>query len=108
MRKGVIFKTRVTHAHWDQEKSRRDLRIEHRSEAENTVSITHSKSVNFCTRFASKHYIPPFAGMKRFKGAMRHTALWLEDIELEEKRVSIIGTGDSGVQVVSEASPVAK
>ncbi|KAK7187551.1 cyclopentanone -monooxygenase [Paraphaeosphaeria sporulosa] len=109
--KDITFQARVTRAYWDQDKSRWDLRIEHRLDAENTgtiVSTTHCKYVIFCTGFASKHYVPPFAGMDSFKGVMCHTALWSEDIELEGKRVAVIGTGASGVQVVSEVSPIAK
>lgn len=46
--------------------------------------------------------------MDSFKGVMCHVALWSEDIEQEDKRVAVISTGASSVQIVLEVSPIAK
>src|SRR5690606_37492126 len=64
--------------------------------------------VIFCTGFASKHYTPPFAGMDQFSGVMCHTAVWDQSIDLKDKRVAVIGTGASGVQVVQTTAPEVK
>jgi cation diffusion facilitator CzcD-associated flavoprotein CzcO len=61
-----------------------------------------------CTGFASKPYVPDLPGLDRFTGACHHTALWpQEGLSLAGRRVGVVGTGASGVQVVQEASKVA-
>jgi cation diffusion facilitator CzcD-associated flavoprotein CzcO len=44
-------------------------------------------------------------GAERFCGAIFHTARWDHDVELEGKRVAVIGTGASTVQVVPSIAP---
>ena len=67
------------------------------------------KYLSVCTGFASKKYIPPFKGIDKFKGIMHHTAEWpIERVDLTNKRVAVIGTGASGVQVIQECGPCVK
>ncbi len=49
---------------------------------------------------------PNIAGMDEFEGEMMHTARWNHDVDLENKRVAIIGTGASAVQVVPSIAPI--
>lgn len=59
--------------------------------------------------FASKPYLPDFPGLEDFKGQWFHTARWpQEGIDLADRRVALIGTGASGVQVAQEAAKSAK
>lgn len=61
-----------------------------------------------CTGFAAKPYVPKLKGLEQFKGAKHHTAWWPQNgLDLTAKRVGVIGTGASGVQVVQEAAAVA-
>ncbi|MEL7155762.1 MAG: NAD(P)/FAD-dependent oxidoreductase [Actinomycetota bacterium] len=61
-----------------------------------------------CTGFASKPYVPAIPGLDRFEGPCHHTARWPHDgLDLAGRRVGVIGTGASGVQVVQEATKVA-
>lgn len=61
-----------------------------------------------CTGFAAKPYVPELKGLEQFKGAKHHTAWWPQNgLDLTAKRVGVIGTGASGVQVVQEAAAVA-
>lgn len=47
-------------------------------------------------------------GQKRFKGQFHHSAFWPEEgVELAGKRVAIIGTGSTGIQVMQESAKVA-
>jgi len=69
----------------------------------------------FTTRFVvmatgstTEPYTPNIPGLERFRGEVVHTARWREDIEMSDKRIAIIGTGASGVQVIQEAGPVAR
>lgn len=53
--------------------------------------------------FASKPYVPDWKGLDSFRGTICHTSDWpREGIDVKGKRVAIVGTGSSGVQVVQE------
>ncbi|MGJ6123591.1 NAD(P)/FAD-dependent oxidoreductase [Mycolicibacterium sp. Y3] len=52
-------------------------------------------------------FIPDIPGMDRFGGPVVHTARWDPDVQTSGKRVAVIGTGSTGVQVVSTLQPEA-
>ena len=53
--------------------------------------------------FAAKRYIPDLPGMDKFKGFMAHSSFWPpEGVDARGKRVAVIGTGASGVQIIQE------
>ncbi|TVY58224.1 Baeyer-Villiger monooxygenase, partial [Lachnellula suecica] len=59
--------------------------------------------------FAAKSYTPPFKNIESFRGPCFHTAHWPQKgIDLKNKRVAVIGTGASGVQVIQEIAPMVK
>jgi cation diffusion facilitator CzcD-associated flavoprotein CzcO len=61
-----------------------------------------------CIGFAAKAYVPDLSGLERFAGPCFHTAHWPQDgLDLTDRRVGVIGTGASGVQVIQEAGEVA-
>ncbi|MCW3010457.1 MAG: monooxygenase [Solirubrobacterales bacterium] len=45
------------------------------------------------------------AGVEDFRGETVHTARWDHDVELRGKRVAVIGTGASAVQLIAEIAP---
>jgi cation diffusion facilitator CzcD-associated flavoprotein CzcO len=47
-------------------------------------------------------HLPDFRGLNNFEGKVYHTASWPEDLNLQGKRVAVIGAGATGVQVVQE------
>jgi len=52
--------------------------------------------------------IPPFArGETGFAGVVCHTSRWPKGLDLAGKKVAVLGTGSSAVQVVAEAAQVA-
>ena len=104
--KDVSYNTKVRAARFD-EGARRWLVT-----AENTASGT-SREISaryllLCTGFGSKPYVPEIPGLESFQGTAHHTARWpQEGVDLTGKRIAVIGTGASGVQVAQEAAPVA-
>ena len=100
--KDISFNTWVTGAKFDTENNLWEV-------ANSAGEPVKAKFVVLCTGFAAKHHMPDFAGMDDFNGACHHTALWPQDgIDFTGKRVAVIGTGASGVQVTQEASKVAE
>ena len=58
---------------------------------------------NLAIGFASRRYTPPVKGLSDFRGDMYHTAIWPQHgVNLNNKRVAIIGTGASGIQCIQE------
>ncbi len=49
---------------------------------------------------------PDIAGFDSFEGEVFHSARWNHDYDLAGKRVAIIGTGASSIQIVPEIAPV--
>ena len=50
--------------------------------------------------------LPDIDGVDSFAGATMHTARWDHGLDLTGKRVAIIGTGASAVQVIPEIAPI--
>lgn len=46
--------------------------------------------------------LPDIEGIEGFEGEIFHSARWNHDVELEGKRVAVVGTGASAVQIVPE------
>lgn len=66
---------------------------------------------NFLISGIGALHVPKFpnvTGKERFEGESFHTALWKEDFDWSNKRVGVIGTGCSAVQVVPSIAPKCK
>lgn len=51
---------------------------------------------------------PDLKGLEKFKGVKIHTARWAaEDSDLKDKRVAVIGSGASAIQLVPQVQPLA-
>ena len=51
--------------------------------------------------------MPDIDGLDRFEGAMFHSAQWDHDVAIEGRRVGLIGTGSSGIQITGALAGVA-
>ena len=89
--------TEVRSAAWDEQ--RRVWRIE-------TSAGPHEAEVllTACGQL-SVPTVPPLPGLDDFAGPAFHTARWRHDVDLAGKRVAVIGTGCSAIQVVPAIQP---
>jgi len=68
-----------------------------------------SRFVVMATGGLSAPHRPDWPGMGSFEGVIVQTSLWPEEgVELEGKRIGIVGTGSSGVQAIPELAKVAE
>ncbi len=99
---GVLERIRtgveVTRASWDSERAKWTLETS-AGEHEADVLLT------ACGQL-SVPKIPPIPGLDSFPGPAFHTAQWRHDVPLEGKRVAVIGTGCSAIQVVPAIQPI--
>jgi cation diffusion facilitator CzcD-associated flavoprotein CzcO len=99
--KDVVFNTRVVAAEFDTNTDRWTVTAK-------DGTVVHPRFLILCTGFASKPYFPPYPGLDTFKGICYHTGLWPQDgVDIHGKRIGVIGTGASGVQVIQETGPPA-
>src|SRR5690348_3687147 len=54
----------------------------------------------------SEPSLPDVPGLADFSGEVFHSARWNHDLDLAGKRVAVVGTGASSVQIVPEIQPV--
>lgn len=103
MRKNIQFDTRIRSAHFN--------------EKENIWTITSEDGASQTCRFfvpatgpLSLAKQPPFAGLESFQGEWYQASTWPKDkkIDFSGKRVAIIGTGATGVQIIPKIAPIAK
>lgn len=105
--KDITYNARVKSAHWDKDAGEWTTQANITQGGGPKTVTARAKYVLFCTGFASKTYTPPFAGMEKFKGLKVHTSEWPQGgIDLSGKRVGVIGTGASGIQVSQTIAPV--
>lgn len=51
--------------------------------------------------FLHRPVVPAIPGLETFGGAAFHSARWDHEVDLADKRVAVIGTGSTGVQIVT-------
>ncbi|HZN17489.1 MAG TPA: NAD(P)/FAD-dependent oxidoreductase [Micromonosporaceae bacterium] len=65
-----------------------------------------AQHVIFASGLLTEPKIPNVPGLESFPGQMFHSARWDHGVDLAGKRVAVIGTGCSSVQIVPEIQPV--
>ena len=94
LRRDIEFNTRVLSARFDQDNSRWELRTD-----DGTLA-----SARYCvmaTGALSIPRLPDIPGIEKFTGEIYHTGTWPhEGVAFDGKKVGVIGTGSSGIQVI--------
>ncbi|MSQ07592.1 MAG: NAD(P)/FAD-dependent oxidoreductase [Dehalococcoidia bacterium] len=96
LRRDIRLNARVASAVYDERENIWQIQTEdgHRARAQFLITAV---------GLLSAHYVPDFAGLDSFKGAWCHTGRWpKEGMDLRGKRVGVIGTGATGVQLITE------
>ncbi|MDO8449652.1 MAG: NAD(P)/FAD-dependent oxidoreductase [Rhodoferax sp.] len=66
-----------------------------------------ARHVVLATGPLNKPLIPDVPGLDSFAGPTFHSSLWRHDVALAGKRIAVVGTGASAVQIVPEIAPAA-
>ncbi|KAF5534683.1 monooxygenase [Fusarium mexicanum] len=93
----VTFQSKVTDATWNEAAGKWNLKI-FQDDEENEDESSSTK-ISRTDGFSNWHW-PDIPGLQDFKGEIVHTADWNPSINVEGKKVAIIGNGSSGVQVL--------
>ena len=102
LRRDIQFETRIKSALFDRETNRWTIETEKGERV----------SAQFCIMAVgnlSTPRVPDFKGVDSFKGEWYHSGLWpKEGVDFTGKRVGIIGTGSTGIQIIPQVAPQAK
>ncbi|MEX2195080.1 MAG: NAD(P)/FAD-dependent oxidoreductase [Thermoleophilaceae bacterium] len=98
LRSRLRLETTVTGARWDD--AERNWRLE--TAGGEKIAARH---VIGATGVLTKPKPPDIPGLEAFGGTTMHTARWDDSVDLRGKRVALIGTGASAVQVVPSIAP---
>jgi len=94
----IRFHTEVLRADWDARASRWRVRT-------TRGTFTAAFLVVSCGPW-HQPFVPELPGLNSFPGPVMHTARWDDRVTLAGKRVAVVGTGASAVQVIPEIAPL--
>ncbi|ORY17510.1 hypothetical protein BCR34DRAFT_621925 [Clohesyomyces aquaticus] len=98
LKKDVEFNRKVTSADWDEPGKTWKVRC-------NDGFSVQAKFLVAAIGFASKRYFPPRKGLDSFKGTIHHSSFWpKEGIDVRGKRVAVVGTGATRIQIAQECA----
>ena len=96
LRRHIRFNSRVASCVYDEEANRWELEMQDGHRARGQFLIT-------AVGLLSAYYVPDFEGIHDFKGPWCHTGRWpKEGMDLAGKRVGVVGTGATAVQLITE------
>lgn len=101
LKKDYQFNTAIQSAHFDEENSLWEVTTEYGDKYTARFLIT-------ALGLLSAPNLPNIKGINKFKGELHHTSRWPDDVNFEGKRVGVIGTGSTGVQVITAVAPLVK
>ncbi|MCH9734716.1 MAG: NAD(P)/FAD-dependent oxidoreductase [Actinomycetia bacterium] len=100
LRRHLMLDTRVRQARWHEDSCQWELHVQ-RGGTEDLTTITADVVVSAVGLFGSPKF-PEIAGLDDFRGSVLHTSRWDHSVDLAGKKVAVVGTGASGVQVIPE------
>jgi cyclohexanone monooxygenase len=102
LRKDINFNTRMAQAKYDEQAARWIITTE-------DGRIWSSHLLVMCVGQLSTTKAPTYPGQDSFRGEIIHSGVWPKhQVDFEGKRVAIIGTGSSGMQMTPIIAKVAK
>jgi 4-hydroxyacetophenone monooxygenase len=102
VREHIRFEHRVTGATWDGDRDRWTVAVD---TPHGPATVAGTDLVVAIGQFGLPS-IPDIAGLDDFDGPIFHTTEWPDDLDVAGRRVAIIGTGASAMQIVPEIAPV--
>ncbi|NNL85098.1 MAG: NAD(P)/FAD-dependent oxidoreductase [Myxococcales bacterium] len=102
LKRDIELNARVRTARYDEAEKLWEIETESGIRASAPILIA-------ATGLLSAHQLPDYEGVEEFGGMSLHTARWpKEEIDLRGKRVGVIGSGPTAVQVIQEVASQAE
>lgn len=101
LRRLMRFGVDVVGATWDADKAEWEVALAGGETLRTRYLIT-------ATGYLSQPKLPDIEGIEDFAGTVIHSAKWDDEADLEGRRIGVIGTGATGVQLVPELAKMAQ
>ena len=99
LKRSINFNTKIDRAQWDDVAKRWVLTT-------STGAKVRSRYLIEAVGLLSSSYAPKFPDQDKFKGQVLVASKWPEDNpDLTGKRVAVVGTGSTGIQIITEIAP---
>lgn len=95
LRDRMTFNTKLTAAKWDETERKWNISLETADGAEDIAS----NAIISASGLFNTPKLPDIPGIKSYKGKMFHTTAWDHEFDYSGKRVALIGTGSTGLQL---------
>jgi 4-hydroxyacetophenone monooxygenase len=99
----IRFNEEVISTTWDADSARWKLRVRRRDDSEYAFE---ANVVVTATGLLNRPAYPDITGLDDFPGPKFHSACWDHSVDLRGKRVAMIGTGASGLQIGPNIAPI--
>ena len=93
----ITFGSTVVRAEWGEDEARWAVLVR---DSNGVEEMLHPRVLVSAVGHFNAPKIPPIAGLETFPGPAMHTARWDHGVETAGKRVAVIGTGASAMQLV--------
>jgi cation diffusion facilitator CzcD-associated flavoprotein CzcO len=92
LKKDISFNSRVVSAEFDENENKWTIACDN-------GQIFRASFFIAAIGFAAKRHFPDWEGLDSFEGIIHHSSFWPKDVDVAGKRIAVIGTGATGVQV---------
>ncbi|KPM36569.1 putative sterigmatocystin biosynthesis monooxygenase stcW [Neonectria ditissima] len=97
----IHYNLKVTSARWSTKNSAWTIELHDGRVVESEILINAGGILNH-------PQMPDIEGLSGFSGPLLHTAAWDSSVNLKDKRIAIIGSGASAVQLLPQVQPLAR
>ncbi|GLY02859.1 NAD(P)/FAD-dependent oxidoreductase [Actinoplanes sp. NBRC 101535] len=97
----AVFQTRVTELRWDDEAAEWTVRTDR-------GDVMRARWVIVSSGTLTQPKLPGIPGIESFRGHTFHTSRWDSGYDLAGKRVGVVGTGATGIQVIPQIAGTAE
>jgi len=101
VRDRIRLSTEVVSAHYDAASHTWKVRTRHKDGSEATLT---GNALVSAVGQLNRPALPDIEGLANFAGPMFHSARWRHDVELQGKRIAVIGSGCSAVQFLPKTA----
>lgn len=99
--KDAYFNARVNGCTWDDEAGEWTVKTEQ-------GHVARARFLLLCSGLLHQRHIPDFPGLKDFKGQIFHSSACPDALDLKGKKVALVGTGATAVQITQEVAKEAE
>ncbi|HTK64343.1 MAG TPA: NAD(P)/FAD-dependent oxidoreductase [Pseudonocardia sp.] len=93
LRRDIQFSTRITEAHYDEDRGRWTIRTDQGDTIDTQFFVT-------CGGMLSAPLTNQFEGQDTFRGRLLYTSSYPDGVDLTGERVGVVGIGATGIQVI--------